>query len=107
MRSLADERNRQQETNIDNERDEDELVESNLEDERNEMTNIENNNPTRPVRTRQPNPKFHDFYQFLLSEEQRLKDITIQEYDYHESELIANILTNLENNVKHQRNCYT
>ena len=71
------------------------------------MTNVENTNPTRPVRTRQPNPKYHDFYQFLLSEEQKLKDITIQEYDYHESELIANILTNLENNVKHQQNCYT
>ena len=59
-------------------------------------------NPTRPVRNRQPNPKYHDFYQFLLSEEQKLN-----EYDYHESELITNILTKLENNVKHQQNCYT
>ena len=40
------------ETNINNERDVNELVESNLEDEQNEMTNVQNTNPTRPVRTR-------------------------------------------------------
>ena len=71
------------------------------------MADIENTNPTRPVRTGQPNPKYHDFYQFLLSEEQKFKDITIQEYDHHESELITNILTNLKNNVNHQQNCHT
>ena len=52
--------------------------------------------------TRQPNRKYHDFYQFLLSGKWKFKDITIQEYDYHESELITNFLTNLENNVKDQ-----
>ena len=61
MQSLVEEENCHKGININNERDEDELVESNLEDEQNEMTNVENTNPTRPVRTRQPNPKYHDF----------------------------------------------